>query len=213
MGSSVGDADRGLAPLKSARRMNAGVTLLAPLLLLLAVGCARSPDEGRVAQASESPNDPIYYVDGARPDPNVNDGRELPDVEYLQGCVQWSSERPDVYICETVPESYRPAPAPGGYADYSAVCDAAAQVFAAHAAQLVEIRGLPTLPIIDIMSCGAAGLGTAQEKRWIVKFALANAQDVLPYRSVIIQGLVFGDVVSDKGPPVLVRLSGAPWPI
>ncbi len=49
--------------------------------------------------------DPVYWVDGAVPSPTRNDS--------LDGCVQYSADRPDVTICSPdVPRTYIPPPAP-----------------------------------------------------------------------------------------------------
>jgi hypothetical protein len=65
--------------------------------------------------------EPIYYVDGARPhviDPSSS-SKGIPDMP--EGCVQWSANRPDIHICGDIPAGWTPSPKP--YFD-KAICDA-----------------------------------------------------------------------------------------
>jgi hypothetical protein len=59
--------------------------------------------------SSISGEQPIYWVDGARPDPGADSGttKGVP-----AGCVPYSEARPDVHICGDVLEDYSPAPVP-----------------------------------------------------------------------------------------------------
>jgi hypothetical protein len=125
--------------------------------------------------------DPSYYVDGARPSPGANTRRSpVQDSEYQKGCVPWSEERPDVYICAPVPEGWTPPPPPGSYADYPAVCDDAAKAFEGQGLSLADRYQLRFAPVVDVETCGAAGMLHGE---WQVRFGLANAEDVQPYRS------------------------------
>lgn len=185
------------------------VTRTASILLLGLAACMRLSDGPIDALPTPSSDEPIYYVDGARPSPGLNEGLELPDSEYLKGCVPWSKERPDVHICGPIADSFEPPPPPGGYADYPDVCDAAAQIFNERAEEIMLANGLDTPPSIDALSCGAAGLGSNEEGRWMTKFGLANPQDVPPYLSAVIPSFTLhGD-----GGSVAVFLSETPWPL
>jgi hypothetical protein len=146
-----------------------------------------------------------YYVDGARPSPGANTRRSpVPDSEYQKGCVPWSEERPDVYICAAVPEGWMPPAPPGSYADYAAVCDDAAKAFEGQALSLAERYQLRLAPVVDVETCGAAGM---LDGEWQVRFGLANAEDVQPYRSATLFGF---DPSSDAPSPF--SLSKDPWP-
>jgi hypothetical protein len=178
----------------------------AALCLLSLVAC------GRVSEGpgSASPSDnPVYYVDGARPSPGLNEGVELPDSEYLKGCVPWSKERPDVHICGPIADSFEPPPPPGGYSDYPDVCDAAARLFNERAEGIQSANGLDSPPTIDVKTCGAAGLGSNAEGRWMVKFGLANPEAVPPYLSADIQSFT----LEADGSSVGIFLSETPWPL
>jgi hypothetical protein len=149
--------------------------------------------------------DPIYYVDGARPSPGVNTQRKaVPDSEYVKGCVPWSQERPDVYICASVAEGWTPPPPPGSYADYKAVCDEAAKAVEEQALSLEDRYRLRVPPVVDVQTCDAGGMLHGD---WLVKFGLANADEVQPYRSA---NLLRFDPSSDA--PTVVVLSKDPWP-
>ena len=145
----------------------------------------------------------MYYVDGARPSPGAEDS------DTGEGCVPWSPDRPDVHICGEVEEGFTPAPTPGGYADYKQVCDQAAQVFQERVKDLVRLCGLEATPAIDLASCGAGGRGSAQENRWLVKFALANADEVSPYRSAWVVEL---ELDAAEGGSAEVALQESLWP-
>jgi len=149
--------------------------------------------------------DPTYYVDGARPSPGVNARQSpVPDDEYQKGCVPWSEERADVYICAPVPEGWTPPPPPGSYAEYPAVCDDAATAFEGQALSLADRYQLRVPPVVDVETCGAAGM---LDGEWQVRFGLTNAEDVQRYRSATLLDL---DPSSDA--PSLVSLSKDPWP-
>lgn len=180
---------------------------IAFLSLFALTACGRLSDDRSAAAATPSPDEPIYYVDGARPSPGVNE-LEMTGTQYQDLCVPWSKERPDVYVCGPVSDSFEPAPPPGGIADYPAVCDMAAAIVGERAETLMITNALSTLPVIDIASCGAAGLGSAQESRWMAKFALANAQDVPPYLSVVVRSFTL-DGSGGEG-PLAVWLSEEP---
>lgn len=154
--------------------------------------------------------EPLYYVDGARPSPGVNTARTpVPHDEYVEGCVPWSEDRPDVYVCGPVPEGWAPAPPPGTYADYGEVCDAAARVVDDQGATLMATYQLAAAPKADVESCGAAGIGSELEGRWLIRFGLANPQEVRPYRSASLFGF---RPASEDPRSVIVRLSKRPWP-
>jgi hypothetical protein len=73
----------------------------------------------------------------------------------------------------------------------------------------MTLNGLSTAPVIDIKACGAAGLGSATEDRWIVRFPVTNTDAVAPYRSVVVRDFTL------DGPEdgvVGVSLSEEPWP-
>jgi hypothetical protein len=70
--------------------------------------------------------------------------------------------------------------------------------------------GLSTPPSVDVESCGAAGLGSKQEGRWMARFGLANRQDVGPYKSATVRDFTLG---GDDARPVPVSLSKEPWPV
>jgi hypothetical protein len=162
-----------------------------------------------LALAACERDEPIYYVDGARPSPGANSGVAT-EGQPPAGCVPWSSERRDVYVCGPVPDSFEPAPPPGDILDYPAVCDIGAAIFRKEAEALMVRNALSTLPVIDVASCGAAGLGSAQEGHWMAKFALANPKDVRPYRSVVLRNFT----LDGSGDQRLagVTLSEEPWP-
>jgi hypothetical protein len=125
---------------------------------------------------------PVYYVDGARPSPDAEDSDDD------EGCVPYSEERPDIHICGRgdLPDSWTPAPPPGSYSDYPAVCEAAAWIFDDRADELMSVYGLSTPPMIDGQICGARGLGSEEEGRWRARFGLVNSDDVAPYKSVTV---------------------------
>ena len=128
----------------------------------------------------------------------------------MEGCVPWSDDRPDVYVCAPVPEGWEPAPPPGTYADYGEVCDAAARIVDLQGPTLMATYDLATAPKVDVESCGAAGMGSAQEGRWLVRFGLANLQGIRPYKSASL----FGFVPASGDPrSVIVTLSKRPWPM
>jgi len=117
-----------------------------------------------------------------------------------------------VLVCGPTPDSFEPAPPPGGFVDHPAVCDAAARIVGEQAERLMTTNALPTLPLVDVASCGAAGIGSAQEGRWMAKFALANAADVPPYRSVVARSFTLDGSGAGAEAPVVVSLSEEPWP-
>ena len=183
---------------------------LIAFLSVVACGCVSRPAD----PGSHSPSDdPIYYVDGARPSPGVNEGSPVPQSEYRKGCVPWSEERPDVFVCAPVEEGFEPAPPPGGYGDYPQVCDAAAAIFEAHANDLVDEYALPSVPQVELSTCGAGGLGSKDENRWSVKFGLAET--VGQYSSALIPQLDMDAPTGtpQEGPGVIVVLSETPWPL
>lgn len=181
--------------------------IIMPLALMLAAltACGREEATGGATPSQ----DPAYYVEGATPSPGLNEGVPLPDSEYEAGCVPWSRDREDVLVCGPISESFEPPLPPGGYEDYPAVCDAAATAIAEEGSDLMAAKGLSTAPEVDVGSCGAAGLGSAQEARWVVKFGLSNPDSVAPYASVVIQDFtITGDEHS-----FVVILSETPWPL
>ena len=54
-------------------------------------------------------HEPVYFVDGARPEAGADSGIES---EVADRCVQYSEERPDVQICGTVAPDWTPPPEP-----------------------------------------------------------------------------------------------------
>jgi hypothetical protein len=93
------------------------IGLVAALVMLVAAGASEGSDEAEGATPTDSPDDPIYYVDGARP--YEVEGYRTGD----EGCVPWSKDRPDFLICGSgVPEGWTPPPEP--YYDKQ-ICDAA----------------------------------------------------------------------------------------
>jgi hypothetical protein len=54
--------------------------------------------------------EPIYWVDGARPTMDVSKPHTEDEIEEL--CVPYSPERPDLHICGDVPAGWAPAPEP-----------------------------------------------------------------------------------------------------
>jgi hypothetical protein len=179
------------------------------MALLSAVACGRVSDSASPASPSD---DPIYYVDGARPSPGVNEASPVPQSEYIKGCVPWSEERPDYFVCAPVEEGFEPAPPPGGYADYPEVCDAAAAVFETHAKGLVDEYALTSVPQVELSTCGAGGLGSKDENRWLVRFGLAEM--VGKYSSALIPQLdMDAQTDSTQGLGVIVVLSETPWPL
>jgi len=170
------------------------------VLGLAACGGFRS---GTVVGDGATPS-PVYYVDGARPLPGAEDS------DTGEGCVPWSPERTDVDVCGPIPEGFEPAPPPGNYADYPALCDEAARIFDERAEGLVQAYGLRAPPRIAVQSCGAAGKGSKEDGRWLAKFGLANAGDVSPYRSAWVMNLTTGGV---SELPVTVVLREDPWPV
>lgn len=191
--------------------MRVGALVLGFQLLALSAlsACGGLSTSRTASQPSPSPEAPVYYVDGATPSPGLNEAPDMPSDKYLEGCVPWSRDRPDLYVCGPVADSFTPAPPPGDYADYPAACELAASIFQEWAPTLMANDGLSTLPVIDVASCGATGLGSAQEGRWMAKFALANAQDVSPYRSAVVRGFTLDAIQTER--PVAVFLSEAPW--
>jgi hypothetical protein len=110
---------------------------------------------------------PIYYVDGAMPSPGAENS------DNNEGCVQWSKERPDVWVCAPLPDpSFSPPPPPGDATDYPKVCAAAADIFNERAAFVMNANALKALPVIQESTCRAAGVGNSSDGRWIAKFSL-----------------------------------------
>jgi hypothetical protein len=187
-------------------RSYAAVTVLSLFVLR---ACGRSPSASSSTGPTASPSEPVYYVDGARPSPGLNVGPALSDAEYQKGCVPWSAQRPDVYICGPIPATFRPPPPPGDYADYPDVCEAAAAIVTAQAEELALSYDLFGVPAVDVKTCGAGGLGSEQAGTWVAKFGLVNLQDVTPYMSVVVRN--FSVDGTSKG-EVQVMLSRDPWP-
>ena len=154
---------------------------VAALWLFISAGCGRPSDASSATGPTASPSEPVYYVDGARPSPGLNEGPALPDTEYQEGCVPWSKERPDVYICGPIAESFKPPPPPGDYADYPDVCEAAAAIVVARTRDLMSRYDLLSVAEIEVMSCGAGGIGSEQDGTWMAKFGLVNLHDSAPY--------------------------------
>jgi len=145
-----------------------GVIVLAAAIAGLSLAsCAgrRAADEpGQVDSATSSP---IYYVDGAMPSPGAENS------DNNEGCVQWSKDRPDVWVCAPLPDAnFSPPPPPGDATDYPEVCEVAAQILKQNAKSLMDVYALQSLPAIDVSSCRASGIGNAREGRWMAKFWL-----------------------------------------
>lgn len=171
---------------------------------LLAIGLVGALGMG-LSESQSASDDPVYYVDGARPRPGADSGSE---DAISSGCVPWSKARPDVFICGPIPSDFEPAAAPGDYATYTSVCDAGAAIFEGQAENLVVAYGLPTAPTIDVKSCGAWGLGSQADQRWTVKFTLANADSVTPYVSARVRDFT---VVGDGSAGGTASISEEPW--
>jgi hypothetical protein len=102
-------------------------------------------------------DEPIYYVDGARPSPGANSGVAT-EGQPPAGCVPWSSERRDVYVCGPVPDSFEPAPPPGDILDYPAVCDIGAAIFRKEAEALMVRNAFQRSPSSTSQVAGPRGL-------------------------------------------------------
>ena len=178
----------------------------ASLLVSLLPACAdaSSPQSGASGQSGE----PTYYVDGARPVAGWNEGEPRTSEEYQAGCVPWSKDRPTFFICGPIDDDFEPPPAPGGYGEYPGVCEAAAQVVASKAQDLQKHYDASEPPLIDVMTCGAAGLGDAKDDRWLVAFGLTNSAAYPPFHSVIVRD--FSQTDTKNGPVVLLR--EGKWP-
>jgi len=138
---------------------------------------AQSPDPS----PSPSPS-PQYYVDGARPDDDAaGTFTDAPSGDIPEGCVPWSSERPDVAVCGEVPAGWEPPAPPGDVSIYPEVCAAAAELFAAEVPDLVLRYELENVPRLDASTCTAAGVGSGSDSRWLVKFSLLNSDEVAGY--------------------------------
>jgi hypothetical protein len=90
------------------------------------------------------------------------------------------------------------------------VCDTAARVFDQEAERLMVAYGLEAPPIIDVESCGAVGIGSEQEGRWLVKFGLAK--EIPPYQSAEIFTLIL-DTTGRVERAAGIRLLEQPWPV
>lgn len=100
------------------RRGNRGRLSRGPFVAAAVLGAlVASVFGGYALGRSGSSAQPEYYTEGVRPT------RE-PGREYLEGegCVPYSPERPNVYICGEVPEGFAPGPPPGGFSDYPEIC-------------------------------------------------------------------------------------------
>lgn len=86
------------------------------------------------------------------------------------------------------------------------MCDAAARIFEKRAEELMFQYSLSVLPRIAVESCGAAGMGSEKEGRWLVRFGLTNPQDLPPYKSVEMVSFTLGD----ESPSV--HLDEGSWP-
>lgn len=70
---------------------------------------------------SRAGEEPIYYVDGAHPTADISKPSAETDGAP-EGCVPYSADRPDYYVCADLPPDWEPPPEP--YFD-KAICDAA----------------------------------------------------------------------------------------
>lgn len=185
------------------------LTSVAILAALVACGGVAGVDDQSSGALESEPDEPVYYVDGARPSPGLNEGVQLSDTTYAEGCVPWSESRTDVLVCGPIDDSYKPPPPPGDYEDYPAVCDAASLIVAHFSKELSAAYELKVAPEADVKSCGAGGLGSEQDATWQARFGLANVDDVAPYESVVVRGFVLDGADGDVP---TVYLSEEPWP-
>ena len=72
------------------------------------------------APAQDEPPKGQFYVDGARS--TREPGRTYVETE---GCVPYSPDRSDAYICGDIPEGWTPPARPGGPSQYPAICNLA----------------------------------------------------------------------------------------
>lgn len=109
--------------------------MIAAILFGLLPACSNASSSN--ASPSDSPSgtgSTEYFVDGARPSPGAGTGT-FKDGEQPPGCVPYSADREDVYICgANVPSNYTPPPKP--YAD-SGICSAALDWVDSRRAELI----------------------------------------------------------------------------
>lgn len=78
-----------------------------------------------------------------------------------------------MWVCAPLSDpNFSPPPPPGNATEYPEVCAVATQIFNQNAKSLMNGQALQRLPVIDVSTCMAAGIGNASEGRWMAKFAL-----------------------------------------
>jgi hypothetical protein len=76
---------------------------------------------GQTSHAVNAVDEPLYYVDGARPPADRPSG-PVPEADVDKYCVPYSPQRPDVHVCEDLPPGWQPTPKP---CFDKAICDTA----------------------------------------------------------------------------------------
>lgn len=126
-------------------------------------------------RAVSGPDEPKYYVEGARPAPDADDQASwVRDGEAPEGCVPYSPDRPKDYVCGELPPGWEPGPPPGSATDYPDVCEVAAQVIQAQAEELSRDLQLQAPFRIDPTGCQAGSMGSKDEGRWMASFPLVD---------------------------------------
>ncbi len=183
----------------------AGALVVVGAFGIRAFGAADASDDRAAAPGVG----PTYYVEGARPAPGATEQAVwVEDGDAPPGCVPYSPERPRSYVCDELPAGFEPAPPPGTSEDYPEGCAIAAKVIRDRAAELSRQIGLSEVFQIDPSGCMAAGMGAAQEGRWMARFPLVrevSAPDGTTYRTAVVwEFTIAGTTVEGEEPPVFL---------
>lgn len=176
----------------------------------LAVRAAGAPDEPAPSpSASATPTEePVYYVEGARPSPGASKGAVwVEDGEAPPGCVPYSPDRGG-WVCGELPSGFEPPAPPGYFEDYPETCAVAKKIVEARAERVSRELQLPLVFEIDPDGCVAWGMGAGDEGRWAARFPLAH-EVVSPegevYRTVVVWEFTLeGMTVEGYEPPVFL---------
>ncbi len=159
-----------------------------------------------------SSDQPVYYVEGARPSPGATERATwVTDGEAPPGCVPYSPERPDAYVCAELPPGFEPPPTPGTGEAYPEVCAVAARLVEERAERLSWERQLLSVFEIDPEGCVAWGMGPKSEGRWTASFPLVRpveSADGQTYRAAIVWDFTLAGTNPRTGLPPVIVLSG-----
>lgn len=184
--------------------MRRGWVLTALMVVVVASGLAVRAFGAADETSESSPTDePIYYVEGARPAPGATDRTVwVKDGEAPPGCVPYSPDRPASYVCGEPPAGWQPPDPPGTAEDHPEVCATAVEILKAELERLARDLELPATPRIDAAACQAAGLRAPDEDdrgRWLARFPIVNANEVKPYAmAAVFFTLGGGDAPEDR---------------